>query len=673
MMRLKITGIFVCWMFICQVSIAQTDTLLNRYCSYLFQTSTLSPEDVATWQTSLSSAGQWPDIDYKNDDLAGWKIGNHLIRVREMAKVWSFPKSPDYHSATLLKQVYLALDHWLDHPYQSSNWWHNEIGVPQYMRDIIILLRAELQGARLKKSLAVMAQLRVHDDYVGGNLVWCADLGLHYGALTNDQVLIQRCRDLIVKEISITTGEGIQPDYSFHQHGKRLQMYQYGKAYLWESTRVAWQCRETTWAFPKDKVDILSNFILQGWQWMARGVYTVPGTMDRSSSRVGELKSPDMRLLIPFAIDLSPEHAKAFQKMAAIQNGKGALRGYRAYPYSDFAAYHRPGFSFFLKTISSRTLATEHINGENRLGKLLNSGDAYLIRNGEEYFNLMPAWDWTALPGVTTFKEADHIDKQAFVGSISDGNMGFSAMDYVLQNKANTQQIAARKLWACYGDQVVCLISKITNEGVNDTLYTALDQCRWRGDVTVNETKNVLAEGIHQLNDVRWIYHAGFAYIPLQPAKVKLQLKETKASWTSINVSEIRDTLSEKVFLPLLLHDQQANSGTGYVLSLAKNPKEAAKIAAHPQWKILQNDTQCQAVQLSDGTQMVAFYKAGKLRLAKQGEVAVDQPCLLLLKGNTVYASDPTHQGRALRLSRNGKSLTLQLPTNGLTVQDIIK
>src|SRR5690606_38592853 len=135
-----------------------------------------------------------------------------------------------YHNQDLFKKINTALDHWLQKRYQSSNWWHNQIGVPQYMRDIIILLHNDLDPDRLKKSLEVMAQLQVHDNYTGGNLVWCADLGLHYGALTGDEKLVKRCRDLILKEIKITTGEGIQPDYSFHQHGKRLQMYQYGKA-----------------------------------------------------------------------------------------------------------------------------------------------------------------------------------------------------------------------------------------------------------------------------------------------------------------------------------------------------------------------------------------------------------------------------------------------------------
>ena len=180
-------------------------------------------------------------------------------------------------------------------------------------------------------------------------------------------------------------------------------MYQYGRAYLVESSRIAWQLRGTPLAFPDEKVSLLTDFVLNGWQWMARGINTVPGTMDRSSSRKDGLQSADMRFLIPFLIELQPEKAVELNRMAAVQNGKGSLNGFRYYPYSDFAVFHQPGFSYFLKTISNRTYATESINNENLKGRLLNSGDAYLIRDGQEYFNLMPMWDWTALPGVTTF------------------------------------------------------------------------------------------------------------------------------------------------------------------------------------------------------------------------------------------------------------------------------
>jgi chondroitin AC lyase len=640
------------------------DTIVNRYKTYLFRTLCPDKDLVNKWTNELNNAGQWNDLDYNDKEPANWQPGNHLVRLRDMAWMWACPSSPVYHQAALLEKIDAALDHWLAKRYKSSNWWHNEIGVPRLMRDIIILVQHKLSPARLKQALEVMSQLQVHENYEGGNLIWCADLGLHYGALTGDDELINRCRQLIVHEIKTGTGEGIQPDNSFHQHGPRLQMYQYGKAYLWEATRVAWQCRGTRWAFPEQTVSTLTDFVTDGWQWMARGIYTVPGTMDRSASRKGELQSADIRLLIPFLIELQQDKAPALEKITAIQNGQGSLTGFRYFPYSDFSVWHRPGFSFFLKTISARTLATESINHENRKGKLLNSGDAYLIRNGREYYNLLPVWDWTALPGVTTWKDAHHAERKDFVGSVGDSAVGFSVMDYALKDSAGKGTLSARKFWGCYNDMVICLIGDIQASGITGPVYTALDQCRRQGTVAVNKTGKIKKDGVHTLTHVTWLHHAGLAYIPLQPAAMELHLQTVEGNWTTINASET-GPVKDSVFMPLMMHDTTAHSSTGYVLALSETPKQAAAIAARPTWKIIRNDSDVQAVQFTDGTLMAAFYKTGKIQTEQGRELQAGQPCLILIKDGKITASDPSHKGIAVPVTYNNKTYITSLPENG--------
>lgn len=642
------------------------DTLLHRYQEYLFRTNDAA-QDIASFVNRLDASGQWPDINYADSSLADWKITIHLQRIRTLSLAWANPKSPQYQDSAVRMAIDVALHHWLHTRYQSKNWWYNEIGVPQLMRDIIILLRQDLDSSRLKQALEVMGQLRVHEDYVGGNLIWCADLGLHYGALMGDGDLVDRCRRLILKEIKVGTEEGVQPDYSFHQHGKRLQMFQYGKAYLWESMRIAWELRDTPLAFPEEKIQILTDLLTEGWQWMARGIHTVPGTMDRSSSRKGELRSADMRLLLPFIKELQPQNA-AISKMETIQNGQITLVGYRYYPYSDFAVFHRPGFSFFVKTLSTRTLPTESINSENLKGKLLNSGDAYLIRNGAEYFDLLPAWDWTALPGLTTFKAADHVVKRPFVGGVSDEVEGFSVMDYVLQDSAGEQTFSARKFWASHQDFVVCLIGDMKSEGVSAPLYTSLDQSRLQSEVTINSIENTLAPGRHTLEDVRWIHHAGFAYVPLKPALFTVHVKEVESNWTSINAAEMATPVEESVFLPQMQHDIAVEDSCGYVLAPSASPEQAAKLANNPSWKVLRNGASCQAVAFEDGVLMAAFYSSGRLDFGKKQSIHVDQPCLVLIKGGMLYASDPTQEGKRVAVTFAGKKFEMQLPLDGTTI-----
>jgi chondroitin AC lyase len=668
---LKKISIMVCLLLpLLKTTYAQTDTILNRYKQYLLATEKPAGE-MRQLAAALNSNQQWNDINYQDTEKANWKPLIHLKRVRDLALAWANPKSSLYHEQTIWKAINAALHHWFQNRYKSSNWWHNEIGVPQYMRDVIILTKDQLTLQDLTEALKILAQHRVQYDGVGANLTWSADLGFHYAALTNNKELMRKCRDLLLKEIRITTEEGVQPDFSFHQHGKRLQMYQYGKAFLWENVRLAWQLRGTEFAFPTAKINILTSFVLNGWQWMARGIHTVPGTMDRSASRVDALQSADLRKLIPYLIELSPEQVLQFKAMNSIQNGKSTLEGYHYFPYADFAAYHQKGFSFFLKTISTRTLATESINNENLKGALLNSGDAYLIRDGKEYFNLMPVWDWGHLPGVTAFKGANKLNKKSFTGAVSDGKSGLSVMDYQLNGKEQ-EQLSARKFWASHGDVTVCLMADVKTDQLHTAVYTTLDQCRWRGKVTLSQSAHVLTEGVHQLQNVQWIHHAGFAYIPLGSSVIDLKLGTVAGSWSSINASLSADLVTAKLFMPVLRHDWGKSTSTGYVLSLCNTPQAAQQLVKNPTWEIIRNDAACQAVRFKDGTIMIAFISAGTVAFGNKNEMKVDQPCLVMMAKGKIYASNPAQRAINVNLTWQNQNISLKLKEDGTTSVNVM-
>jgi chondroitin AC lyase len=662
---------FIVFITYANVANAQRDTIISRYKKYLFQLRL--PAHINTWYSSYDAIRQWPDIDYTDVQPANWQSLRHLHRTKDLAIAWASPRSPYHHNASYWKVINAALGYWLQKRPHNSNWWHNQIGVPQHMRDIITLLGDKLSAEQLQQSLQVLNQYRLQNSGAGANLTWSADLGLHYGALTGNDTLINRCATLMVNEIQVTTGDGIQPDYSFRQHGARLQMYQYGRAFLYDNVRIAWQLRGTTWAFPQEKVKLLVDCLVNGWQWMARGIYTVPGTMDRSVSRAGELRNTDLRPLVPYLCELYPDGTKDFLAIAKSQDGKQPpLQGFRYFPYVDFAAYQMPAFSFFLKTISDRTLATESINNENLKGKLLNSGDAYIVRNGREYLDLMPCWDWNLLPGITTFKGAESVSRRAFTGSVSDGNAGLSAMDYCMQGKSG-QNITAKKTWACYNGVVLCLIAGLTKSNIDEDVLTVLDQCRWQGNVTVDTRKSILPAGDHAVANVKWIHHNGIAYLFPEPTGINLRLNTVTGTWTSINASGSSKPVTEKIFMPVIRHQfSEGTSSVAYVLAACETVAQVKALSQKPKWKILRNDTSCQAVSFADGTVMASFFTAGSLAINKN-KLTTDRPCLLVIKKDSLHISDPSQAGGQVTIGLNGNTYKLQLPGHGFTTGSKIK
>jgi len=337
------------------------------------------------------------------------------------------------------------------------------------------------------------------------------------------------------------------------------------------------------------------------------------------------------------------------------------LVGYRYFPYSDFTTYQQPTFSFFQKANSPRTLLTESINEENLKGNLLNSGDSYFIIDGSEYFYLLPFWDWNRLPGTTNFIEGkSQIVSRSFVGNVSDGTCGLSVMDYEL--KQDKDSLKAKKFWASWKNITVALIAGLEPSSA----ITTMEQNRWQGNVVVDRLSNSLQEGVHLYKKVNWIYHHQLVYIPLMNDSVRVELKTINASWHDINHAESPTILTDKIFQPSLIHH---SASAGYVVAYAASPEEATKIASHPSWKILRNDTLCQAIQFSDGTLMAAFYHKGKITLRHDLSISVSRRCLMLLTGDKILISDPAHEGGAISVSVNKGSHQYALPADGTTIE----
>lgn len=644
---------------------AQRDTILNRYNEYLFKTG--QPADIAALKHSLNSNGTWPDINYGSISRANWPAIEHLKRLQNLAIAWSNPRSTAYHDSTLWNSISKALNSWVYRRLYNPNWWYNEIGVPQYFQNILSLLYPYLNKYERTRSLEELAQYRING--TGTNLIWSAELGFFYSALVNDTARMRHCIDTIFNEIRINTGEGIQPDYSFHMHGNRLQIYSYGSGYLKEIVKLAEICKGTNWAFPEDKIKLITDFVLNGWQWMSRGINTVPGTIDRVVSRQNSLHAADIRTVIPGLIQLNPEKATALNEILNWQNGKGdPLIGFRYYPYSDFAAYQSKRFSFFLKTISTRTPASESINSENLKGNLLNSGDSYLVQDGTEYFNLMPVWNWAKLPGITTFKGARRIIRKPFAGSAGKADGGLTAMDYEMIGKDTSVSVKAHKVWVYHNGLVVCLIADLTATHVDGGVSTVLDQCRLNGDVMINHAFKKVGKGNHVLKGVKWIYHHGFAYIPIIPSTIDLYSGTVRGSWKSINTSESDSLVVDSVFIPELAHGENPkNLSTAYMLTNLPSAPEVDKLRNDPPFTILRNDKICQAVKFADGVVMAAFFSASDLTINKDDKIKVNKPCLLLVSKNEIYISDPTHRGGEIEVQMDKDKLNIQVPTDGTT------
>lgn len=625
-------SILLC-LFCCSVSAKNSSALiLDRHKKFLLNTIDVSK--AGTYSTNLNKENRWDDITYVNIGFGVLGAREHLLRVRVLAAAWANSKSKYFHQKNVWDAFNAGLNDWLQHKYHSSNWWHNEIGTPQVMRDIVVLIRENLTKEEYQEAINVISQYRVNG--TGANLIWSADIALSYAALHNNTAKVNEYAKLIVSEVKVTTDDGIQPDFSYHQHGNRLQIYHYGGDFLKDNIRIAWELSGTEWAYPEEKIKILTDFVLNGWQWMARGVYTIPATIDRAASRENALKLADLRKELPYLIELNRTKKVALKKLLKGQNNGGyQLEGFRYYPTSDFAVFHRKEFSFFLKTISNKTLPTESINDENLKGELLNNGNTYFVQNGNEYFNLMALWNWKLIPGSTSFSGATKIEKDTYSKAICSEKSGFVIMDYKVSDDF-TGYLTARKMWACHKNTVVCLLANVQTHNITDSVFTVMDQSRLSGDVIVNG--KLVGNPHNTTSKVDYIYHNKLIYKPIVSSQIKLLVDERHGNWSTINILGNQNVIKETVFMPLLLNSTQ-NKNTGYSVTFCAKPILIDKTIRSESFQIVANDSACQAVQFKDGTLMLAFTQKGNLTLKNGDIISVNTRCLILSEAGKYYVS----------------------------------
>lgn len=639
----------------------EIDSILDRHKRFLLQDTPTEERAKQLIQHFDQESGQWSNIDYANNNLAEWRIINHLKNTRELAIYWVGLKD-GASKKKLFSLIIAALDNWCSHQYRSKNWWYNEINVPQVMKDILVLIHQKLSPPQLSKYLDIVGQFKINGK--GANLIWSAEIGLFYGLFTRDFKLVNHAYSSIIDEIRITTGEGLQPDYSFHQHGARLQMFHYGKIFLQDNIRLAWELKLSQWAYPEDKILLLCDMLLDGWQWMSRGVNTVPETMDRASSRVGALKLAEIRRYIPYFMETLPSHKKEFLKIWNSQNANTqSVCGFKGYPFSDFAAFHSRPFSFFIKTISTRTLLSESINGENLKGNLLNSGETYFIRDGTEYFNLMPVWDWNKLPGITTFDGASKVIRNRFSGVVANNKLGIISMKYKIADSSETRSISCRKSWFVFDDGMLCLMSDIKFENLKEA-STILNQCRLKGEVFAEKMKVPIGKDLTITR--KWLFHDNFIYAPLYPnTPIHLFADTLSGDWYSINHSNEKGKITETVFMPSIFHNGQV-SQSGYFISYSEDSKATTGLSFRSKFRILRNDKACQAIVVNNHLLMATFYQGGEITFQQQ-TLQVDTGCMVLADKNKVFISDPTHEGRIIKGVLNGKRFNIKLPSDGST------
>lgn len=656
---------------------------------------------------SLAANGSWPDVNYSSQERSEWAAADHLDRVLLMSKSARMLRDAGRPDTALEAKINLALKWWTDHKYHNSNWWWNEIGVPQLLGQIGNLMLEQIPAAELNQVVALM---KLSDwrrvPWTGANLTWGVTIEIARGCIENDPAAVAEGYARMYDEIKLVSElqDGIQQDYSFHQHGAQIYNGGYGLDFASDVARFASYSWGTQFQIPADKMATFSSYLLDGERWMIRGFgrgfdYSVVGREITRPAKASSLASKSAGPIYPnlgevyglahsitlLANEPSPHQAELQQFAAYLrgQPGAPAFTGNKQFWCSDYMAQRRDDYFTSVKMLSQRMLNAELVNSEGKKSVHLSDGANFIYLQGDEYLNIFPVWDWTKVPGTTAVQgtlqtgEPDAIKargKTTFDGGVSDGTYGLATMDLKRGN------LSAAKSWFFFDSTYVALGNAITLEGdAQQDVATDVNQPLLKGDVLTSESQGPLGQGTYSYNTNHgvWIYHDHVGYIFPPRTKLALSLGPQTGKWSDIGTGP--DTPVTANVFDLWIDHGVAPQDERYQYIVVPNttPQGVAQRAKESGLTILANNEAIQAVYNEHLKLAELVYRRPQYIKTPLGIIRADHACLLLVhktdSGLRLTAADPEDLPLTLTITIDEKPYTFDLPGGDMAGSSVSK
>lgn len=616
----------------------------------------VNPERADQLLAGMQEDGSWPDIDYTSKERGGWEPRDHISNLLVIAKVYQTRGTGFYHKKSVSEKIHRGLNYWLENDFQCPNWWYPEIGVPQVLAPVLILMEAELTPEQKAMGIKILDRSKI--GMTGQNKVWQSGNVLLKSLLLRDEETIHKAAESIREELVVSTGEGVQPDWSYHQHGPQLQFGNYGLAYVGDMIKWISILRNTPFRFDESKVEILRNYLLEGQQWVTwKNRYDVSACgrqlfPDAQNKKAASLAGSYVKME-----QLDPQFAADYQKANQYQN----LSGNRHFWRSDVQIQRSPDYYFSVKMCSERVIGAESCNSENIQGYYMGDGASFLYQTNREFEDIFPFWDWKKIPGTTVHQDNDTLPvltargyriESNFVGGVSDGENGIAVMDY------NRNGLSARKSWFMFDDKIVCLGAGISSsEGLPVT--TSVNQSFLSGHYIVKNPGNEKAAGeAGEIKDPQWILHDNTGYLFPAGGSLRLEAREVEGAWNRVASRFSGEILKAQIFKLWFEHGENPKAGSyQYILVPNASQQQMEEMEKDTPFAIQNEKPKQEVLSASGETAGFVFYEPGKS--AAFGGVEVDKPCVAMLKKTTeglqVSVADPTQLLTEIKMVLNGE------------------
>ncbi|OBZ79153.1 Chondroitinase-AC [Grifola frondosa] len=645
---------------------------------------TTGATSISSWLSSLGSNGQWPssEVDYTagcDAPTANWAAQEHWERILTFASAWhgglenaqQFVQSIDLRSA-----ISLAMGFWFANDFSdpscldsggdaacpcgtpglwNTNWFSNVIGIPTFVGEVCLLLNNTLTPTELGNCTKFT-----------GRSYATFETGINGGLLTINATLLADAfgrvhADAVVQ--NATKADGIRADGSFGQHTGIVYNGNYGKDYENDLFSFEIEAGGTQFqAGPEARSAV--ETLVDGDQWMIyRNVFTNvlhwdfsvlgrfltdPVIDNHASSSINTNLTQLQVLGQEWGSDIL---TNVFDDLSlnTTDANSGNLTGNRMFYANDFMVQRGPGYVTSLRMYSTRTQNTECTDEANPFGFHLSDGTVYNHLQGDEYEDIVAAWDWNLIPGIT-------VDYNATTLDCSD-----------------TGRTAIRLSWApeLAEDMVLPGERCPARDGGSGSRLPPPHQfsrCWISASMSVTCLSMVLLWESGNFTDASSLWHGGVGYIfnTSDPVSLSLDIGPRTGAWTAIGASS-----QPPVTVDMFAHGFQAKASATKLQSIRNDGSISALLDETNEMAML-------VFWETDGGQVTVPSPNGAASIKVQSSGSAN--VIFRMDTWTVTVAEPTQTLSALTLnftlgsgsvpigwgSSESKGLSFDLPSGGI-------
>ncbi|MFC7303088.1 polysaccharide lyase 8 family protein [Streptomyces monticola] len=565
------------------------------------------------WLDSMAPAAGsvWPDAVYADPEpdkdpesyAFSGKIQESYARLRTMAEAYCQPGTGLTGDAAVKDKILTAYDHLIKDVYNENqapygNWYSWEIGAPQSLLDVAVLMHEHLSAEQISATVKAVDHF-VPDSKVakytgtstGANRIdLCRVLALR-GILDGTAAKVALARDAISPTFPyVTTGDGLYADGSLIQHTNVPYTGSYGAVLIDGTGKLLGLLGDSSWQVTDPKRQLFLDAVEAAYAPFLHDGLMMDGVSGRAISRglvatdVLKIQQDDhlrghaiigsILVLAQGASDAEAARWKGLAKgwlardrYAQVSSGrtlavpalsratalladdsvKAASEplGHKVFPGMDRAVHRTKSFTASVSMASKRITYYENGNGENVRAWHTGSGMLYWWAgdgNGGQYSDgFWPTVDPYRLPGTTASlkKLADGeggIWGAATPDSTWVGGTSDGTYATIAQYlKGLSSTMEARKSWFFLDDAVVCLGAGITSaDGTG--VETVVDNRNLGKDGTAQLTVNGRVREANGTVDAKWAHLKGHAgYVFPGGTELTTLREERTGTWKAIN------------------------------------------------------------------------------------------------------------------------------------------